>query len=250
MSFYFIRNRKFKDINPTECGEERCAPLHSFGPYIRDNFLLHYVISGKGKVYYGEDAFEVNRGEFFVIKPNEVATYIADKENPWHYIWIGFTGELAEKASFLKNRIVSYSGKVFYELLDVEHYGTAKEEYLASKLFQLFAELSTDAQDINSYVKSCKDFVKTSYMYDIHLYEIADNIGIDRTYLSKLFKAHTKMSFKEYLIKTRMNKAMEFLKDGFNVAETANMCGYNDQFTFSRAFKKFYNIPPKEMKMS
>lgn len=248
MTFYVIRNRHFTELNPIECGEEQCIPLQGFGPYVRDIYLLHYVISGKGIIRSSEGDFEVNTGEFFVIRPNEITTYFADKDDPWHYIWIGFTGELTENRSFLKKRVVPYSGKVFYELLNVEHYGSAKEEYLASKLFQLFAELSADAQDVNTYVKSCMDFVKTSYMYDIHLYGIAEKIGVDRTYLSKLFKAHTNMSFQEYLIKIRMNKAMEFLKEGFNVMETANMCGYKDQFTFSRAFKKFYNISPKEMK--
>ena len=45
-----------KDITPILVGEERCAPSHTFGPYIRDYFIIHIILSGKGVLIdkYGE----------------------------------------------------------------------------------------------------------------------------------------------------------------------------------------------------
>ena len=31
------------------CGLQSCAPNHSWGPGVRDHFLIHFVLSGKGK---------------------------------------------------------------------------------------------------------------------------------------------------------------------------------------------------------
>ena len=43
-----LDNLHMADINPRICGVEACAPGHSFGPAVREYFLLHYVVRGKG----------------------------------------------------------------------------------------------------------------------------------------------------------------------------------------------------------
>lgn len=47
---YFLENtnKDFIDLYLCYCGMEQCAPLYSFGPAIRPNYLLHYVLDGKG----------------------------------------------------------------------------------------------------------------------------------------------------------------------------------------------------------
>ena len=43
---FLLSDQHFRDINPVDCGWERCEPSHSFGPTARMYWLLHYVVSG------------------------------------------------------------------------------------------------------------------------------------------------------------------------------------------------------------
>ena len=45
-SFSIFPNDSFLDLRPYQYGWEQCAPLHSFGPFVRNHYLFHYVISG------------------------------------------------------------------------------------------------------------------------------------------------------------------------------------------------------------
>lgn len=47
-SFSLFPNDYFFDIRPYQYGWEECAPLHSFGPSVRNHYLFHYIISGQG----------------------------------------------------------------------------------------------------------------------------------------------------------------------------------------------------------
>jgi len=51
---------------------------------------------------------------------------------------------------------------------------------------------------------------------------------------------------REYLATLRMNKAAELLCGGFGVTVVAASVGYPDVFSFSRAFKNYYGLPPTE----
>ena len=43
-----LSNRTFKDFYLCFCGHAKCGKLHSFGPAVRANYIIHYVLSGKG----------------------------------------------------------------------------------------------------------------------------------------------------------------------------------------------------------
>ena len=45
------RNAAQNDIYPLFVGYEKCEPSHSFGPYTRDYYIIHFCISGKGRLY-------------------------------------------------------------------------------------------------------------------------------------------------------------------------------------------------------
>ena len=81
-----LDNLHMADINPRICGVEACAPGHSFGPAVREYFLLHYVVRGKGIFRRGKREYTLQAGEIFVIRPGEVTYYEADMRDPWEYM--------------------------------------------------------------------------------------------------------------------------------------------------------------------
>lgn len=45
--------QKFSDLYLCYCGYARCEPLHSYGPAVRPNYLLHYIMDGRGHLFGG-----------------------------------------------------------------------------------------------------------------------------------------------------------------------------------------------------
>ena len=96
-SFSVFPNENFLDLRLFQYGWEQCAPLHSFGPFVRNHFLFHYVISGKGYLdANGSDGvtrrYTLEPDQGFLICPGQVNTYCADERDPWKYAWLEFGG--------------------------------------------------------------------------------------------------------------------------------------------------------------
>ena len=238
-----ITNKQFSDLNPVLCGRQNCAGGHSFGPHMREYCLLHYVTAGRGTFYTGGQAYPVMQNQIFIIRPHELTTYTADGKQPWSYIWAGFTGTLAERFSTL-SPVVSLTTNLFYEMLECDTLKSCREEYLASKLFALYCLLFEGGNAQSDYVKQASDYIDANYMHDISICDVARIIGVERTYLAKIFKEKKQVSMQDYLINVRLSRAARLLERGYPVAESAAIAGYRDPFNFSKMFKQRYGISP------
>ena len=89
---YFVNYDSYDDLSLFEVGCQKCPLEHSYGPVIRSNYVLHYVISGEGVLYLNNQRFTVSPGQAFITPPNLVSYYCADTEDPWDYTWIHFNG--------------------------------------------------------------------------------------------------------------------------------------------------------------
>ena len=78
------------------CGCSKTEPLHSFGPALKPHYLIHFILSGKGVFSTGENEYPLEAGYGFLITPEELAFYQADAEEPWTYLWVGFSGSSAQ----------------------------------------------------------------------------------------------------------------------------------------------------------
>lgn len=92
-----LKNRKFSEFYLCFCGYADCSPLHSFGPAVRPNYLIHLILQGKGKYMIGEESYNLEAGEGFLIEPEVSTFYQADAEQPWSYMWVGFSGTKAKE---------------------------------------------------------------------------------------------------------------------------------------------------------
>lgn len=102
--------------------------------------------------------------------------------------------------------------------------------------------------DISSYnqrvIQSIKSYIDEHYR-DVELKDLSEYINMNPYYISKFFKQNTNENFSDYLLKVRMGKAIELLKDiRYKVYEISDMLGYSNVKNFTRAFTQYYGKSP------
>ncbi|HHV97834.1 MAG TPA: response regulator [Clostridiaceae bacterium] len=96
-------------------------------------------------------------------------------------------------------------------------------------------------------VRQAISLIKELMHKPITLSKIANEVGLSPNYLNKLFIDETGMSFKEYLLEQRLNKAKKLLNDtSYKVYEIAEMVGIPNYRYFSFLFKNKTGYSPKE----
>ena len=124
-----------------------------------------------------------------------------------------------------------------------------KTEFLCSKVWQLLSLIFDAQSEKIDYIEQAVNIINAEYMNDISVQNIADKVGLERTYFSNFFKKQIGLSPKQYLLKTRMEQAAVFLRDyGYSVSVTAFSVGYSDVYTFSKMFKQYFGISPSKFK--
>lgn len=95
------------------------------------------------------------------------------------------------------------------------------------------------------YIEFVKKYVWMHYMNEISLNEIAEILRLSRSYLSTLFKKEVGLSFTQYLIDFRLNRAIEIIqKESLPLTNVAEMVGYPNYSQFSKMFKKHKGLSP------
>ncbi|MBE7043510.1 MAG: AraC family transcriptional regulator [Ruminococcaceae bacterium] len=235
-------NQQF-DFSPVEFGQQDCKPCHSYGPHIRNHYLIHYVCSGMGTFESPRGKYTVTQGKAFLIRPGEVCKYTADEKQPWQYIWIGFVGNMASSFDHISD-VFEADGLIFEEMEGVFRYSSCQSAYLSACLLKLYCSLF-DQKERPDYINQVIGYLNIHYSENVKIGKIANQLGIDRKYLSRIFKQKTGNTMQQFLIQKRVSEGKKLLASGFHVEETALMVGYGDSFSFSKAFKKICGMSPK-----
>ena len=91
---YHFHNYDVSGFKLLFCGHERCKPDSGERPHVRDVYIIHLILAGRGRVIAENAVFNLDKNMVFIVFPNEVSSYFADQEEPWEYVWLGVTGNL------------------------------------------------------------------------------------------------------------------------------------------------------------
>jgi len=98
-------------------------------------------------------------------------------------------------------------------------------------------------------VKEVQAHIDHYFQDPISLNTMAQHFYVSREHLSRTFKALTGENITDYITRRRMEKARELiLQRHLSIKNVAQMTGYSDLAYFYKVFKKFYGVPPGEMK--
>ncbi len=239
------------------CGREKCNPGHSFGPAVRPHYLMHFVLYGKGLYQVRHLKMEVRAGECFLIKPGETTVYRADEKDPWEYVWIAFDGleaeRLLEDYGFTDDtyiRTVAERNLYIEKINEVFMENGLHQDALIGLLYYIFSGIpravSRDGRHIDrGYLEAAIDYIRYNYSYSITVRDIAMHIGIERTYLYKLFMKYKGIAPKEYLTAYRLQAAKDMLGNtDLSVTEIALSCGFHDASVLCKNFKRQESLSP------
>ncbi|QUH31339.1 response regulator transcription factor [Vallitalea guaymasensis] len=96
-------------------------------------------------------------------------------------------------------------------------------------------------------IQQAKEYINNNYNLDISLEQVADKVFLSSAYFSRLFKKIEGESFTDYLIKIRIEKAMELIKNPhFKTYEICEKVGYKNSRYFSKLFKRNTGLTPSE----
>ncbi len=261
---YIAPDKELLSLSVYNTGYQKCLPSHQWGPGIRDHFLLHHVISGKGFYKTSHTLYNLQEGDTFLVYPFEEVTYYADNDDPWEYAWVGFSGTdantILNSAGFSQESpVIHQSSNSNYIKRQLIHIYEARgsELYSAVEMTgRLYTTLSGFLQanqipipahhsTYEAYTKKGVEFIHSNYAYSITVIDIANYIGISRSHLFRAFQETLKQSPKEYLTAFRIKQACTLLtQSDLSVAAIGRSVGFEDNLNFSKAFKKVTGLSP------
>jgi AraC-like DNA-binding protein len=258
-----VERKSLVSLSVYNCGSQKCPPSYVWGPGVRDHYLIHYIVSGKGTFCAEEQQYPLEAGDCFLARPGQKIWYRADIRDPWEYVWVGFAGadaaaivtatDFSPEAPVL--RALPYGELLREKLLAVSAaYGNTYAHSIAmtgalySALSVLVAHSHKEDLPMGRDVvltRRAISFIDGHYALNISVDDIAGFVGLSRSQLFRLFRDNLHTSPKQYLENYRARRACLLLQEtDLPIRVISASVGIEDATYFSKLFKKAVGLSP------
>ena len=234
-------------------------------PNGRGDYQLLYISSGKLHLYVdGEDRI-ITKGNMLLFRPGEAQLYnLYSADKPETY-WVHFTGSdvdlLLDYYGMPKDENVFFTGTspdyqwLYKQMIqELQLRRVNYEDLLNMNLRHIFliinrflkegTELDSDA--LNE-VERATHYFNENYNQNICIKDYAAERHMSDCWFNRTFKKVTKVTPIQYIISLRITSAINLLENtDHNIKQIASMVGYDDEYYFSRLFKKNTGLSPTE----
>lgn len=262
MENYFSEKRFDYNLSDTlnliYCGVREKCYGHKYNKHTLDKYILTFINEGRAEFNIGGKNVVLTENYFYVMHSKSEISYVTEKGVPWSISWLVIEGNQLESILnvlgltrdkpylYIRNphKIKSILSEIYEKINRVDT--TSKMECI-SLVYSFFAALSEEKSNVNSnvHIDKALSFIHEHYCEDINVHDLANNLGLNNNYFSKLFKKSTGVSPTTYLSNLKLEKAKFLLKTThMKIGEICDTVGYSDQFYFSRIFKKSTGTSP------
>lgn len=235
-----------------------------------DNIFI-YCTQGKGHFIIDDKKFEVTANEFLLVPATDkYLQYWADADDPWTIYWLHFRGrDLNEFNNSLKINLLNGPVQIPFnqKALDIWNliYQSLETGYsienLCNAAFCLYHFLATfvfvdkhilmEEKGGGNIVAESMLYMKSEIDKKLNVEDIAKKYNLSSSHFSSLFKKSTGMPPIDYFIHLKMQKACQLLyTSDEKIKVIALQLGYDDQYYFSRTFKKQMGMSPEQYRIT
>jgi len=249
-------------------GRERNRPDHRVQT-VRDHFLFHFVLDGKGTFGLGKKSWNLGAGDGFLLAPGVPGRYASDPREPWTYAWVGFHGReaarLLPQVGFDEGQAVLQSpfdqdlaarmlGLVSILETRAPGFSLAAEGQMLLILADL-ARLAGPRARVDmaaknqalSWAEAAAEFIQTNHHRAIGVEAVAAYVGFHPSHLGRLFQAHYGTTVQAWLVRTRIERAKLLLRTTDRpVSEVARSVGFRGYAPFEKRFRALAGRSPTE----
>ncbi|MBQ9429644.1 MAG: AraC family transcriptional regulator [Clostridia bacterium] len=243
-----VRNAELPNLNVIMGGFQQCTPNYTYGPVMRQYYILFYVLGGKGEFTVNGVTYRAGAKDGFLAKPYEAHIFSADAEDPWEYLWIGFDCGIALPKIFEDQYLFDAAEyeELFLRFRQIHAAGGDPVAYSAN-LYEIFTKMHAAEQRESrsrDIVSRAKKIIESEYA-DLTVEALARRFYLNRSYFGALFKKKTGKTPKAYIDGYRLSIATKLICEfGYSVTQAAYATGYGDRTVFSKTYKKHFGIPP------
>lgn len=122
-----------------------------------------------------------------------------------------------------------------------------------SQVIDQFLAVSFDYINVkhSDIVYKTMDYIRSNCLRHITLEDIAGEVYLSKAYLSSIFKQETGMGIIDYLNQARVAHSKKLLANtSMSLIDIANECSFGDQSYFSRVFKRYEGVSPKQYRFN
>lgn len=250
-------------ISIIEVGHSTPPAGYNSNSLTRNQYVIHYVISGKG-TFAGK---EISAPCIFVRFPFSEHYFSVDssEEAPqWEHYWIKFSGipsqNIIENLGISPDlpiapcNYINQAVEIFKTLQNSFSYKHKNDQFvMLSNLFMLLSlhnVSDTRYDDIYSpYTRITCDYIHENYASIINEAELAKVAHISINHLIRVFKADMNMTPYQYLMNYRIKKAQKLLQSTeLSISAIAESVGFLNPTYFCNVFKRYSDagLPPKK----
>ncbi len=224
--------------------------------------VIHYIISGKGYYQVGGETFPLSEGQLFFIRQGEKVSYYSDKDDVYKYRWIGLKGKLSDALidacidaiGGYVTKPINGIGELFTQIcLKYPEYKQNGYQFCNPDVLDLFSKIIEAYPKIENvqsdYATDARDYILANLCDPmLKVNTIADEIGISRSALFRVFTDRYKISPMQFIVNQRIQLAKQLLIEGMRIKDVAFSCGFDNQLYFSTVFKNAVGMSPSSYK--
>ncbi len=149
-----------------------------------------------------------------------------------------FSGQPREKGSLYHK---------FTQLLNIQDL----QKWLSDYIRTVIKPQDSDVTISNAAVSQVVDYIDNHLASEISLEQLATLVYLEPTYLSRLFKNETGMTYSDYITFKRMELSKKLLLETrMKINDIALKSGYSNPSYFNMKFKAYSGMTPKQYRMS
>jgi len=228
------------------------------------NYLIMYIKEGCGTVVFDQKTYSAKANDVILLNCHKPHAYYTN--TGWVTLWVHFEGIAAKEffellynrfgvvLSLNESNIIQKNMSIIIDRLKESK--PLPESAFSYYLYRMLTEmimLSSDYPESDKFkvnlISDAITYIETNYNNKITLNELTAYVNISPFHFSRIFKKETGYSPYEYVIKTRINKAKEMLKNTkMSIKEIAFNVGYEYESSFIDIFHKLVNYTPNEFR--
>jgi len=254
-------------FNITAIGQNINCPYEFKLKKDNSEYIFAYCTKGSGLLEFKNQKMIILPNQFFIIPKNKNNGFGSYKNLNWSVYWMHFNGEIADNLfqKYYHREQIIQDAQIITERMDLfdkilriheNEPNTTNKEYaniLALKFLASFVFRDNEQLDktsnLEDLVDSIIDFLVCNVDKSFNSEDIVKEFNYSSSYIFKLFKKKTGYPLYHFFNLKKMQKASEYLyTSDLTIKEICYKLGFQDPQYFSRIFKKFMGVSPREYK--